>query len=396
MSAELEVSPQNLLKLPAQIDALPSHEKNNYYINGGLLNLNKSRHLRRLESNEQYSQELVQQLSERVIGQEDACRIVARRALLAGAGMQDPKRPLSAIFELGPTGVGKTEMAHALANLVFEDPYSDRLKIINMGEFTDATDVRRFLGPPPSYIGSDDPVVISHDWLHQVIKQENEEESGEDKPEFAGSIIVFDEFEKAHPNVAKIFLSILDKGKLIARNKYKGDQPLDFTKSHLIFTSNIGADEMQHAASGTMTIGFGKENKSNDVVISGKQALQRHFRFMPEFVGRLSDIIVFKPLEAEHYKSILHKTIDERNKMIKEKFQDGSPVEFGVTSEFSRYILSKIDSRSGARQMQRLLEVEMFEKAVDILLEHDLSGCSLFADFEDGEVTFYSDTPQTL
>lgn len=365
----------------------------NFYARGELTNQMARENMVRLEPSENQSEAIARRLAGRVVGQDEACNVVARRVALAKSGLGNPRKPLSAIFELGPTGVGKTEMAHALADELFGDPYSDRLMIINMGEYMESHDSKKFVGSPPSYVGSNEKPAIPHDWLHQKKGSITER-----------SIIVFDEVEKAHPRVLDIMLSIMDKGQLQARRG--SDDPetkaketdipvttelLDFTDSFLIFTSNIGALNLQKAQSGRTKIGFDsniQEDQKLEVV--GRTSLAEHFKGRPEFIGRLSDIVVFRHLEAEDYKTIFRKMIDEKNNDLKERFHGASP-RFVATQEFCEHIMQQLDHKYGARELQTLLDQEMFDKAGDILFGLPSPEVTLVAGYEDGQVIFYLD-----
>lgn len=329
--------------------------------------------MQRLETDTAYADFVAARLGETVLGQQEACEAVARRVVIFEAGFNDPTRPLGSIYELGPSGTGKTEMAHALSKYMFDDPDSDRLKIINMGEFSEGHTAMRFVGAPPSYVGYGEKPEISHDWLH------------------AGrSIIVFDEAEKAHPKIHRMMLSMLDKGKLNSRNGQHGVEPLDFSRSFLFFTSNVGAQEIQNITDGRR-MGFeaspSQDTKERDINRVARAELKK--AFAPEFIKRLDEIVTFKPLEGrEVFEGIFWKFITERNNQLRESLTENAPF-FAATNEFKDFIIK--EGGGDARQIRALLEREMFAKAASAFMQVDITGRPLVADYEDGRVVFYTD-----
>jgi len=334
--------------------------------------------MERVTPQESYSDEIAQELSQTVYGQEDACKAVGRRMALFESGLSDPNRPLGSIFELGPSGVGKTEMAHAASKYMFGDPDSERLKIINMSEMTEKHYITRFVGSPPSYVGYKEQPLIPHDWLHN-----------------GRSIIVLDEFEKAHPAVQQLWLGVLDKGKMDSRKGEAGAQPLDFRQSLLFFTANIGGKEMHDIAEGGNQVGFAStgltaEQKTRQINQVAQRGLEN--TLSPEFINRLDDIVIFQEIrDRAIFNNILSKFIAERNGFLRDKLKGEAPY-FGVTDEFRKYILDTVGNKGG-RELKRQLERDLFDKAADVFMGFDVTGRPLVADFDDDEqdVVFYTD-----
>lgn len=343
----------------------------------GLPSVEVKAKMQRVDHSEFYTDYVAASLGETVLGQPEATQAVARRIAIFESGFNDPTRPLGSIYELGPSGTGKTEMAHALSKYMFNDPNSDRLKIINMGEFQEGHTAMRFVGAPPSYVGFNEKPEIAHDWLH------------------AGrSVILFDEVEKAHPTIHRMLLSILDKGKVNARNGQEGVQPLDFTQSFIFFTSNVGGVEIQEITDGRGKLGFGggqrEETKERDIERVALGELKKHFA--PEFIKRLDEVVTFKPLEGrEVFEGIFWKFVSERNARLQENLQSSAPY-FAATTEFRDYVISK--GGGDARKIRAILEQEMFARAANAFMEVDLTGKPIVADYDDEEkkVVFYTDT----
>lgn len=330
----------------------------------GLSNTEIQQKLKRIEKPESYVVSVAKELGQIVFGQEEACRAVARRVAMFETGLNDPNRPLGVEFFLGPTGVGKTEMAHALSKHLFGDPNSNQLKIIDCSEFWDRHTVARLLGAPPSYVGYGDPPLIDQNFLNNR------------------NIIVFDEVEKGSQQLHRVLLSIMEDGRATARIRTPFgavETELDFTKSILILTSNVGADLLEKARRGGGHIGFNPSSTKNLEEV-GKQALKEEFKHMPEFVGRLDDIVVFQPLQREQYERIFWKFIEEMNKDLSQQLK--SPPYITATAEFRDFILSKIDYKFGARDMRHILDKELLERVADYLMAYNLYGKPVVATYE--------------
>lgn len=324
--------------------------------------------MRKIEPKDSYSNEVAKDLSETCIGQEEAMESLARAITLAEAGMNDPDRPLRVLMFSGKTGTGKTEASHAVAKHWFNDRNSEQLKIIDCTEYSERHMVTRLTGAPPSYVGyNDDPVIT---------------------PEFLANrnIIVLDEFEKAHPNFHKIWLGVFEDARMSVQ---KGDK-LNFNNSLIILTSNAGAEEMQKATAGTLHMGFSADKETAEIDKIGQKAIKDRFSDMPELLGRIDDLIIFKDLQPEHYSQIFDKFLMEKNRTLIERLHLNAPF-FAATTEFKSYILDNLDTTYGARDLRGALERELFHKAADLFMQEDLTGRPLVADRENEETVFYTD-----
>jgi ATP-dependent Clp protease ATP-binding subunit ClpB len=222
-------------------------------------------------------------LGNRVIGQEEALAAVANAVRRARAGLQDPNRPIGSFIFLGPTGVGKTETARALAEFMFDD---ERAMVrLDMSEYMEKHAVARMIGAPPGYVGYDEGGQLT-----EAVRR---------RPY---SVILFDEIEKAHPDVFNVLLQILDDGRL---TDSKG-RTVDFKNTVLIMTSNLGSREIQAAE--------GDEKQVREAVI---QELRLHFK--PEFLNRIDDIVVFHQLSREQIGKIIDVQLERLTAMLSER-----------------------------------------------------------------------------
>ncbi|MBI2033288.1 MAG: ATP-dependent Clp protease ATP-binding subunit [Candidatus Levybacteria bacterium] len=330
---------------------------------------------RRVSATESFTEQTAAQLGTIVFGQEDACRAVARRLAIIRAQFTDPKRPLAVIFELGPTGVGKTEMARAAADLLFDDPFSPRLKIINCAELSEPHDTKRFTGSPPSYVGSEEEPLIPHDWLHEGRTQE----AYQDK-----AIIVFDEIEKADPAVHRMLFGIMEEGTMMSRHGKIGMEPLDFTRSIIFLTSNVGGESIQRRQMGYRRMDTTERAKESSAI--ARTELQRMFG--DAFVGRLDEVLVFRALSAKDYVRIFDKFMTEINIQIQDAMKD--PGRVVTTKELKEQLLRMIDGQFGARELRKKMQTDILQGAADLFIGLDLSGRVVVADYdEDGKIGFY-------
>lgn len=319
-----------------------------------------------------HTQELADKLSDTVFGQEQACQALARRVTIFESGLNDSNRPLGVEMFLGPTGVGKTEASHALAKHLFGDRDSEQLKIIDCAEFAQGHSIHRLVGSPPSYVGYGAETLITQDFLAKR------------------NIIVFDEIEKAHPDLHRLLLGVMEDGRL--RTTVRGGQEtLDFANSLIIMTSNVGARELDDAKHDKGNIGFDtggvktRQEASEIATNALKQA------FAPEFINRIDDVIVFKDLEDHHFDRIFYKFITEINDDLASK-DIYSPF-IGATQEFKDYIISRVDKQYGARDMRRQIDRELLEKLADVFMGMELSSQVVIADRDpqDNQTYFYTD-----
>lgn len=267
---------------------------------------------------------LDQFLHKRVIGQNEAVQAVADAVLRARAGIKDPLRPIGSFIFLGPTGVGKTELAKALAQALFDD---ERNMIrIDMSEYMEKHAVSRLIGAPPGYVGYDEGGQLT-----EAVRR---------RPY---TVVLFDEIEKAHNDVFNAMLQILDDGRL---TDGKG-RTVDFKNTVIIMTSNIGSHEILEFQRNSLT----DYDEMKSAVLG---LVERHFR--PEFLNRVDDIVVFHALDPKHVQEITGLLLEKMNKQLK------NMVQIGLTWSGSAldYLASKgYDSSYGARPLKRLLQSEV-------------------------------------
>ncbi|MEG9298775.1 ATP-dependent protease ATP-binding subunit ClpC [Mangrovibacillus sp. Mu-81] len=295
-------------------------------------------------------------LHSRVIGQSEAVVAVSKAVRRARAGLKDPKRPIGSFIFLGPTGVGKTELARALAESMFGD--EEAMIRIDMSEYMEKHSTSRLVGSPPGYVGYDEGGQLT--------------EKVRRKPY---SVILLDEIEKAHPDVFNILLQVLEDGRL---TDSKG-RTVDFRNTVLIMTSNVGAQSLKSNKYVGFNIQDGKQDYKD---MKGKvmEELKRAFR--PEFLNRIDEIIVFHSLEKEHLKEIVTLMSDQLTKRLKE--QD-------IHIELSLAAKEKIadegfDPEYGARPLRRAIQKHVEDKLSEELLRGKvLTGQNIVIDVEDNE-----------
>lgn len=297
-------------------------------------------------------------LHERVIGQDEAVKAVSRAIRRARAGLKDPKRPMGSFIFLGPTGVGKTELARALAESMFGD--ENAVVRIDMSEYMEKHSTSRLVGAPPGYVGYEEGGQLT--------------EKVRRKPY---SVVLLDEIEKAHPEVFNVLLQVLEDGRL---TDSKG-RTVDFRNTLIIMTSNVGADMIKKNSTlgFTATIDAGRDyNNMRDKVMG---ELKKSFR--PEFLNRIDEIIVFHSLDEEHIGKIVTLMSDELSKRLKE--QD---VSFTLT-EKGRAFLAKegFDPTYGARPLRRAIQKHIEDRLSEELLRGTIAkGDILTIDEVDGEL----------
>ncbi len=312
-------------------------------------------------------------LKERVVGQDEACEVVARHVVMAEAGIVQPDRPKAVLFFLGPKGTGKTSMAKALAYYMFGEEAKKHLKIIPCGEFEDSHSVYLLIGAPPGYIGHDDPPLISAEFLQ--------------KP----NIVVFDEIEKADFALTYLLLNIMEEGKMMVSQpsgpKSAMTHEVSFGQSILIFTSNIGSEDIQKYLKGTF--GFVSSDQpvtDKSLESTAHRALRRYYMGIPEFIDRVDDIVVFKQLRKEHYLQIFQIAMAEQNGYMREQFI--APPMLKATERLAQYIVDKLDVREGARQMRHVLKRTVWTPLADLFLNQDMSGKEIQVDIVNGQIQF--------
>jgi len=298
---------------------------------------------RLLESEAEKFTRIEEALQKRVIGQDEAVKAVANALRRARAGLSDPNRPLGSFMFLGPTGVGKTELARALAEFMFNDEKA--LIRIDMSEYMERHAVSRLIGSPPGYVGYEEGGQLT-----EVIKH---------RPY---SLILFDEIEKAHPEVFNILLQILDNGRL---TDGKG-KVVNFKNTIIIMTSNIGSQFLKSKAG----LGFSTDEKESakqeDYKSKVLEVLKRSFR--PEFLNRIDEIIVFKPLSQKEIEQIVDLQLAEIQKRLAEK-----NISIVLDPEAKKYLAREgFDSEFGARPLKRLMQKLILDALADKIIRGEV------------------------
>ncbi|HZG79214.1 MAG TPA: ATP-dependent Clp protease ATP-binding subunit [Brevibacillus sp.] len=297
-------------------------------------------------------------LHDRVIGQDEAVKSISRAIRRARAGLKDPKRPIGSFIFLGPTGVGKTELARAVAETLFGD--EDAMIRVDMSEYMEKHSTARLVGAPPGYVGYDEGGQLT--------------EKVRRKPY---SVILLDEIEKAHPDVFNILLQVLDDGRL---TDSKG-RTVDFRNTVVIMTSNVGANMIKKNTTLGFTAGDESERKYQDMKDKVMDELKKSFR--PEFLNRIDEVIVFHSLEQEHIEQIVSLMTDELRKRLREQ-----SIDFVLTEE-AKKILAKegFDPAYGARPLRRAIQRHIEDKLSEELLKGSISkGDTVNIDAEDGKL----------
>ena len=298
----------------------------------------------------------------RVIGQEEAVSVLSKAIKRARVGLKDPKRPVGSFIFLGPTGVGKTELSRALAEVLFGDEES--MVRVDMSEYMEKHTVSKLIGSPPGYVGYDEGGQLTE----QVRR----------KPY---SVLLFDEIEKAHPDVFNILLQILEDGRL---TDGKG-RTVDFKNTVIIMTSNVGANTIK----GQKIMGFtsAKDDEKSKAYERMKDNLLDELKksFRPEFINRIDDVIVFHELGKEHLKEIVDLMLKELSKRIEEL-----NIKIKVTNETKELLIEKgFDPLYGARPLKRAIQKMIEDKLSEELLAGNVkAGDEVFVDSDGEELVF--------
>ena len=277
-----------------------------------------------LEGEKEKLLQLEAHLHKRVIGQDEAVQVVSDAVLRARSGLKDPNRPIGSFIFLGPTGVGKTELARALAEFLFDDEAN--MIRLDMSEYMEKHTVARLIGAPPGYVGYDEGGQLT-----EAVRR---------RPY---SVILFDEIEKAHPDVFNVLLQILDDGRLTDGH----GRTVDFKNTAVIMTSNVGSQLILGYRGGT------DSNAYEQMKRSVLEALRQQFR--PEFLNRVDDIVVFHSLAREHLKSIVDIQLERLRKRLAERH-----ITLELTESAKDYFATTgYDPTYGARPLKRLLQREI-------------------------------------
>ncbi|MBI2109472.1 MAG: AAA family ATPase [Parcubacteria group bacterium] len=290
-------------------------------------------------------------LKKRVVGQDTAVQAVSDAVKRSRAGIADPRRPIASFMFLGPTGVGKTELTKALAEFMFND---DKALIrVDMSEFMERHSISKMIGSPPGYVGYEEGGSLTEKVRHRPY-----------------SVILFDEIEKAHPEVFNILLQVLDDGHL---TDAKG-RVVNFKNAVIIMTSNVGSEyinKMEKIGFGTSADGTTFENLKDKVLDSLRE------RFRPEFLNRLDDIVVFNVLPPEAIKSIVEIQVSDVVKRLLEK-----EIKLSISRDVFKYLAEQgYNPQFGARPLKRLIQNKILTPVASLMISHGVT--------EGGEVSVF-------
>lgn len=307
---------------------------------------------RLLESERQKLLHLESYLHQRVIGQEEAVTAVSAAIRRARAGMKDPSRPIGSFLFMGPTGVGKTELARALAEAMFDS--EEAIIRIDMSEYMEKHSVARLVGAPPGYVGYDEGGQLT-----EAVRRH------------PYSVVLFDEVEKAHPDVFNILLQVLDDGRITDSQ----GRVVDFRNTVIVMTSNIGSDHILDIS--------GDDSKYEEMRQRVMHSLRKHFR--PEFLNRVDDTIIFHPLSRAELAQIVAIQVKRLEKLLAEQ-----KITFNLTPAAQKYIADVgYDPVYGARPLKRAIQRELENPIANLLLEQKfVAGDTIYIDLKNGQLTF--------
>ena len=290
-----------------------------------------------------------ERLHQRVVGQDEAVRVVAAAVRRARAGLQDPNRPIGSFIFLGPTGVGKTELARALAEFLFDDEHN--MVRIDMSEYQERHTVARLIGAPPGYVGFEEGGQLT-----EAVRR---------RPY---SVVLFDEIEKAHPEVFNVLLQVLDDGRL---TDGKG-RTVDFRNTVIIMTSNIGSQYILDVA------GIDEEVERRVM-----EAMRAHFR--PEFLNRVDEIVIFHALKREHLKQIIEIQLNRVRQLLADR-----QITIELTDAAKELIIEEgYDPAFGARPLKRVLQRRVQDPLALMILKGEVrDGDHVLVDRAGDELTF--------
>ncbi|MFH9002843.1 ATP-dependent Clp protease ATP-binding subunit [Streptomyces afghaniensis] len=303
---------------------------------------------------------LEEHLHERVVGQDEAVRVVSDAVLRSRAGLASPDRPIGSFLFLGPTGVGKTELARALAEALFGS--EDRMVRLDMSEYQERHTVSRLVGAPPGYVGHEEAGQLT-----EVVRRH------------PYSLLLLDEVEKAHPDVFNILLQVLDDGRLTDSQ----GRTVDFTNTVIVMTSNLGSEVITRRGA---SVGFASGGADADEEARREQILRplrEHFR--PEFLNRIDEIVVFRQLSTEQLRRITNLLLDRTRSLVQSK---------GISVTFTDRAVEWLAEHGyqpeyGARPLRRTIQREVDNELSRLLLDGRVSeGGRVTVDVEDGHLAF--------
>jgi ATP-dependent Clp protease ATP-binding subunit ClpB len=312
---------------------------------------------RLLESEKQKLLKLESHLHERVIGQEEAVSAVSAAIRRARAGMKDPSRPIGSFLFMGPTGVGKTELARALAQFLFDS--EDALVRLDMSEYMEKHSVSRLVGAPPGYVGYEEGGQLS-----EAIRRH------------PYSVVLLDEVEKAHPDVFNILLQVLDDGRVTDSQ----GRAVDFRNTVIVMTSNIGSEHILDVS--------GDDSKYDLMRNKVMEGLRSHFR--PEFLNRVDDIILFHTLNRSEMGHIIRIQLKRVENLLKEQ-----KISFEISQAACDHLVEAgYDPVYGARPLKRSIQREVENPLATKLLENTfISGDTILIDMGETGLTFHKKQP---
>ena len=304
------------------------------------------------ESERNKTLHLDEELHKRVIGQDDGVTKVTEAIIRSKAGIKDPTKPIGSFMFLGPTGVGKTELAKALAASLFDD--ENNMVRLDMSEYMEKYSVSRLIGAPPGYVGYDEGGQLT-----EAVRR---------KPY---SVVLFDEVEKAHPDVFNVLLQVLDDGRITDSQ----GRTVDFKNTIIIMTSNLGSQELLEGIEADGSINTECENRVMD-------ELKGHFR--PEFLNRLDEIIMFKPLTKDNIGHIITLLMADLNKRLVDK-----EITVELTDTAKQFITDNgYDPVYGARPLKRYLQKHVETLAAKLILADGVrAGDTILIDVKDGKLS---------
>jgi ATP-dependent Clp protease ATP-binding subunit ClpC len=303
-------------------------------------------------------------LHDHVVGQDEAVEAVAEAVRRSRAGLGDPDRPVGSFLFLGPTGVGKTELARTLAGALFGD--TDRMIRLDMSEFQERHTVSRLVGAPPGYVGYDEAGQLT-----EAVRR---------RPY---SVVLLDEIEKAHPDVFNILLQVLDDGRLTDSQ----GRTVSFKNTVLIMTSNLGSDLIN----GTKrSVGFDTGSGSADTELQDKLDRRLREQLRPEFINRIDEIIIFRQLETDQLRRITEMMLQETRRRL-----HAQDVTIEITTAAVDWLADKgFQPEFGARPLRRTIQRELDNRLSKLLLSADLApGQQVTVDAADGKLTFTVTSP---
>ncbi len=303
---------------------------------------------------------LEEHLHQRVVGQEEAVGVVSEAVLRSRAGLASPHRPIGSFLFLGPTGVGKTELARALADALFGS--EDRMVRLDMSEYQERHTVSRLVGAPPGYVGHEEAGQLT-----EVVRRH------------PYSLLLLDEVEKAHPDVFNVLLQVLDDGRLTDSQ----GRTVDFTHTVIVMTSNLGSEAITRRGAG---IGFGPGGAQADEEARREQILRplrEHFR--PEFLNRIDEIVVFRQLTGEQLRQITDLLLEGTRRLL-----DGQGVAVEFTPEAVDWLAERgYQPEYGARPLRRTIQREVDNQLSRLLLNGTISeGSRVTVGTRDGRLDF--------